>query len=48
MMPKSFCAAKDTSDKEVASKMGKDFYNCTSNRGLVSHRYKELKTLDIR
>jgi hypothetical protein len=46
----SFCKAKDTVNrtKEQPTDCGKIFTNPTSDRGLVSNIYKELKKLDFR
>jgi hypothetical protein len=46
----SFCKAKDTVDwtKRQLTDWEKIFTNSTSNRGLTSNIYKELKMLDSR
>ena len=47
---KSFCKAKDTVNKTKRQPIGweKIFTNPTSDRGLISIIYKELKKLDSR
>jgi hypothetical protein len=46
----SFCRAKDTVNKteQQPTDWEKNFNNPTSNRGLISNIYKELKKLDYR
>ncbi len=45
----SFCKAKDTVNKtKTTNRLEKIFTNPTSNRGLISNIYKELKKLDSR
>ena len=47
---KSFCKARDTINmtKQQPTDQEKVFTNPTSNRGLISKIYKELKKLDSR
>ena len=44
----SFCKAKNTfkRTKTATNKLGKDLHQPTSDRGLISNIYKELKKLD--
>jgi hypothetical protein len=46
----SFCKARDTVNrtKQQPTEWGKIFTNSTSERGLISNIYKELKKLDSR
>ena len=44
----SFCKAKDTIKKTKQQSTGKDLFNPTSDRGIISNVYKELKKLDSR
>jgi hypothetical protein len=50
MKLKSFCKTKYTVNKtkQQPTDWGKIFTNPTSNRGLISKRYKELKKLDFK
>ena len=47
---KSFCKAKDTVNriKQQSTGWGKSFTNSTSNRGLMTKIFKELKKLDLK
>ena len=50
MKLQSFCKAKDTVNKikRPPTDWEKNFTNSTSDRGLISNIYKELKKLDSR
>ena len=50
MWLQSFCKAKDTVKKaeQLPTEFQKIFTNPTSDRGLISNIYKELKKLDSR